>query len=225
MIITWNEVNQDNSGQLIWQDVTRHCTSWRNYYFSGDYMTTTHETTHGVNADIRNSTGGRVNAFYMLRNSAIVVNEPNFSKSAVAQYVPDNLKGDRYSMYVEGMTEWNDRPLYLWDEYTAYTNGAYCAAEIQSKEWSDWAMGPLEFSVYSLAVMAACKKYDTACYNTLREDFPRLWLRGMKSFFSARGYFPWDKQDQYLASLQSMTDSNLLDVMKDMNLYVPAPRK
>src|SRR2546426_380303 len=46
----------------------------------GDRMTTAHEATHFINAHVRNqhvrATGRRVNAFYLGRNRAVILEEP-----------------------------------------------------------------------------------------------------------------------------------------------------
>jgi hypothetical protein len=193
----------------------------------GDLVTTAHEVTHGVNADIRNAqpAGSKVNGFYLLRNQALVVPEPNFDKNQVAQFIPVALRGDRFNTYVAGMREWDDRPLYLWDEYTAYTNGAFCAAELKDKneyqgDWSDWAMGPLEFSIYTLAVMAAAKRYDSSGYSAIKSDFATVWARGWQAHHAASRYFPWDKQDAYLAAAKQLSGP-LADTLNDLGLSVP----
>lgn len=249
MKVDFPEVNQDNPGDHVWQDVTRHCTSWQTYVERNDLVTTAHEATHGANATIRNQqqAADPVNGFYLLNGTALVVKEPKFRKSLVVQYVPQALRGLRFNTYVQGMRDWDDRPLYLWDEYTAYTNGALCAAQLKDRNeytmsWSDWAMGPLEFNVYALAVMAAAQQQDKDTYTAIGPDFGILWARGWNAYFAAEKYFPWaadeiraqhtpqmfqhlvivrDKQEQLEQAIRGMTDEHLLGVLSDLKLTIP----
>lgn len=51
----WPAVNQAGKAGTVEGDVICHCKEYQNYAFPGDNVTTTHETTHGANADIRNA--------------------------------------------------------------------------------------------------------------------------------------------------------------------------
>ena len=84
-------------------------------------MTCAHETTHMINAALRNSLkkGKNINVFYLPTGWACVIEEPNMRKSQVAQFIPSNVRGYRYSTYVTGASEWDNQPLYLVDEWAA----------------------------------------------------------------------------------------------------------
>jgi hypothetical protein len=107
-------------------DIAQHLPlSYGDTYWDSDLMTAGHETTHGINSELRNNynkTGKQANGFYVLDDQAAIIVDPKIRKSAVAAYVPTSLRGDRYSTYVTGQTEWDDTPTYLFDEWVAYTN-------------------------------------------------------------------------------------------------------
>ena len=133
-----------------------------------DLVTLAHETTHGINSYIRNklnNTWLKANGFYILNNRAIIIVEPNILKSKVKNFVPLKLRGLRYKLYVEGSSAWDDRPLYLWDEWVAYLNGSKTAVELyETWLWKygrrDAMAGTIEFVVYGIAVAMAVQAYD-----------------------------------------------------------------
>jgi hypothetical protein len=56
----WPKVNNDVSGDTVYTDVVTHAKDYQSYLFPGDNVTSVHETTHKINADIRNSQGGNI---------------------------------------------------------------------------------------------------------------------------------------------------------------------
>lgn len=117
---------------------------------ASDVMTSAHETTHQINSEIANSNGGRSKnvGLYMLDDIGFVVDEPTgFTIQQVAQKVPKDFRGgicQVYDLYlVKQAASWGDRPLYLTDEWTAYTNGAVVALQMakagdkDSNRWSE----------------------------------------------------------------------------------------
>ena len=93
-------------------------------YRDNDLVTWAHETTHGINSRVRCEVGGMVNAFYCLNGWVGIYREPNFRKSQVCAFVPANLRGLGWETYMAGASSWDDRPLYILDEWVAYINGA-----------------------------------------------------------------------------------------------------
>jgi hypothetical protein len=210
-------------------------------------VTKGHETSHGIHAYIRNHlespvsfaalpgpwfpmlirrrstvTAERANGFYVLANRAVRVREPNIRKSHVIPYVPASLRGPRYQTYVVGQTAWDDTPLYLWDEWTAYVNGGLVGVDLVDNglwtyPWQDAMYGPLEFTVYALATAMAVKDRDPA-YFTAHTQFREFLAfnagRAMGAF--ARGAtmpaFKYDKQDQYLHNLRTSADAESMRV-------------
>lgn len=126
--------------------------------------TAAHEATHQINAAIRN----RVNAFYVGGGRAALVDEPGFELARVRRFVPESLEGFRYQLYLVSQAEgpWNERPLYVFDEWTAYLNECLLAlddarkAEPTTARRTDIFRSALEFAVYGAAVGRAAKKLD-----------------------------------------------------------------
>lgn len=141
-------------------------------YRDSDKVTHGHETSHGIHAHLRNNyndTGRRANAFYVLGDRAALVVEPGIRKSQVAEFIPAGLRGSRFGTYVTGQQDWDDRPLYLWDEWNAYANGGEVAVDLfQAGLWDqgqrDAVAGLLEFTVYALAVGLAVERHDPAYF-------------------------------------------------------------
>ncbi len=139
-------------------------------YFSADNITHGHETTHGINSDIRNTLGGPgKNGFYCLDGRACVLAEPKCRIRDVAPLVPAVLRGSRYNLYlVQQAHAWDDSPLYLLDEWVAYINGTTVGIDQvkrgllkgRSGGSSDDAIAPMEFTYYVLALCRAIKERD-----------------------------------------------------------------
>jgi hypothetical protein len=161
-------------------DIANHLPSqYGSTYDDPDLVTFGHETSHGIHAHLRNyenTTGEQANAFYVLGDKAALVVEPNIRKSDVAPYVPASLRDFRYDTYVTGAPDWDDTPLYLWDEWNAYVNGAEVGVNrvsegVWSEGWRDQS-GNLEFVVYAMAVAHAVSELDPsyfASYGQFRE--------------------------------------------------------
>lgn len=185
-----------------------------------DLITLAHETSHGIHAYIRNhlnNTGTRVNGFYILNNEAVIVKEPKIRKSDVARYVPQSLRGMRYSTYVTGQSAWDDTPLYIWDEWNAYVNGAVAGVSLVNSGlwnygWRDGVAGSIEFNVYALATGMAVKNRDPDYFNNYHQfkEFLAFNLkRSMKAFLEGRmmSVFTWATQDKYYQSFKQAPDA------------------
>ncbi len=165
---TWNDV-QSRSNPAWGADLTdiaNHLpSSYGNQYWDADPITAGHETSHGIHAHLRvyvHQGSERVNAFYVLGDKAAYVVEPGIRKSAIAAHVPASLRGSRYALYITGQVAWDDTPLYIWDEWNAYVNGAEVGVDMATsglwtRGWRDAVMGPIEFNVYALATAMAVK--------------------------------------------------------------------
>lgn len=131
-----------------------------------------HEGTHMVNAMVRNADGRRVNAFYCLHGKAVVVKEPKTTIARAASFVPADLRNQRFRLYLQEQAgQWNDRPLYLLDEWVAYTNEAevvldQAAAGLKYEKSTDTSYGQVEFVPYALAVIAAVEQDDPGYFDT-----------------------------------------------------------
>lgn len=196
-------------------DIVNRCGNGRNGPSLGDGRATDgHESTHMLQANLRNSNGGRVNAFYMMDGRAVIVKEPGIRKSYVARFIPDSLREHRYGTYVSGQTAWDGEPLYLADEWSAYINGCIVALDDATsgrhRETSDEACGPLELGIYCVAMAMAVEKYDPEYFQneTQFKDFMSFqWARAKEVFDKAAPVFPFSSQDQLLRNLRSSPDA------------------
>lgn len=172
-----------------------------------DLITLGHETCHGIHAYIRNNlnrTGKRVNGFYLLGDSAVIVEEPSMRKSRVAPLVPKSLRNSRYDLYVAGSPGWDDRPTYLMDEWVAYTNGAAVGVDLVKRGmwnagWRDGVRGALDFSVFVTAMALAVEQHDPVYFagNTQFREFLAWNLqRAMALFFEGRQFQEFSSRDQ-----------------------------
>ena len=204
-------------------DIAQHLpASYGDTYWDSDLLTAGHETTHGINSELRNNynkTGKHANGLYVLGDKAVIVVDPNIRKSAIAAYVPKSLQGSRYSLYVTGQIEWDDTPTYIFDEWVAYTNQSAVAVELEQKGmykygWQDAVAGELEFVVYSIALAMAVEKGDPTYWASddgkqFKEFVAWNTRRAMESFRLGMVMpdFKWDLQDKYYAAMKSSTDA------------------
>ncbi len=201
-------------------DVLRHLPlSYGNTYYDSDKVTYVHETTHGIQAHLRNyknDSGKKANAFYVGANQWALVVEPAMLKTDANPYVPQSLRESRYSLYLQGSTDWNDTPLYLFDEWVAYTNGTEAGLSLvkEGKWGGGWrdSFGSLEFTVYALAVGMAVEAKDPAYfsgYAQFREFLKWNTERAVSLYHQVKTLpeFKWDKMDQYYAKIQTGADA------------------
>lgn len=168
-IINWPAVRQvspDGIGNVL-ADIDSHMPAGHHYRFP-EKITWAHETTHGINSNIRNKyyTQNRVvNGFYVLQNRGIVVEEPKTTIAAVAGNIPQSWRGTCYQLYlVQQRRDWNDLPLYLCDEWVAYTNGAATRKDLKMEDQASEMEFTCEFTGYVLSlaytVKQKCPTYD-----------------------------------------------------------------
>lgn len=226
---TFAALNTDTSAPAgtILQDIVNHIPSNQIATYKADNMMTWgHETTHGINAHIRNNLSpdknAATNGFYLLKGQYALVKEPGIRKSEVAPIVPANLRGSRYDLYVAGQKEWDDRPLYILDEWNAYINGGAVAVELVSKGlWKDGNIdavrGIIEFNVYALATAMAVKAGDATYYKDykqFREFIAHNIRRGMVVYHEGvkTTFFGGFEQEQYMTNLRTSPDADALRV-------------
>ena len=165
---TWPKVRNVNNLGRVLNDIDSHMPAGHQYR-DGNKITWAHETTHGINADVRNKhyqpNQRRVNAFYVLNDRAAVITEPPITIAQMADMVPQDLRGPSYQLYlVQQRRDWNNEPLYLMDEWTAYTNGTECGRELNAQGWDFELLQAHNFNVYCLylakAIQERCPDYD-----------------------------------------------------------------
>jgi len=210
----------DSGWGPVLTEIARHCPpSQVDYYMvPGDLVASGHELSHGIHAYVRNELGGPgQNGFFVLDDKAAVVDEPGIRKSDVVPYIPSRYHGSRYELYILGQVEWDDTPLYVWDEWNAYINGTEVGVNLaETGAWTDGSvdvcMGPLEFVVYALAVGMATEALDPSYFatNTQFKEF-LAWntARAMdvvRECLALDDFGSWPSIDQYYSDLRTHAD-------------------
>lgn len=212
-----------NLGKVL-SDVEGHLKAGH-IYRDSDKITWTHEGTHGINSDLRQkfSRGGNcciaymdnkpvfkslehINGFYVLNNKACIINEPQSSVTAAAHEVPRSLQGTSFNLYmVQQARSWNDSPLYIFDEFSAYTNGSDCRLDLGIQQRQESTLQMLEFGVYAMCLAKACNSDDPQFKNFLRWQL----TRAMKIYRDSKVKLDnADRHDAYLEKLRSSSDAD-----------------
>jgi hypothetical protein len=134
--LDYPSVNTASSDKTLYGDIITHCKDWKHFADASSEYTTAHECTHGINNDLRLQSGDwdKKNGFYVGKNRAIILDEPAIKKNQIVDFIPQELRSARYSLYVTGQSSWDDKPLYIYDEGVAYINGAWAAIELKEQE-------------------------------------------------------------------------------------------
>jgi hypothetical protein len=178
-------------------------------YSDKDLVTWAHETTHGLNNRVRNKLhepGKFYNAFYVLDGQALVLPEPKFLISDAADSVPSHLRGDIYDLYmVKQQASWNDRPLYIWDEWNGYQNGSATRTDLDINERFGTVEYMWEMAVYSTYI--AMHKPDDAINNAL------LYMMNRTSilYYSSKNTVD---ADEYISKIKSTKE--LMDYLNSV---------
>ena len=202
-------------------DIVRHLPrSYGDTYYDSDHVTYGHETSHGIHSHIRNTmndTGSRANGFYLPGGRACLVREPMMRKSHVAAHIPSTLRWTRYSLYISGSSAWDDTPLYVWDEWNAYVNGAEVGidrydAGLWTSGWRGTVDGVIEFVVYGVAVGMAAVEREPGYFSREPNFLPFLaheLERSMALFRRGQviSVMRWDEQDAYYERLRTSAEA------------------
>lgn len=173
--------------------------------------TNAHETAHGIHASYRikhREAGRRINACYMRDGRVAIIEEPEFLISNID--VPEPLRSYRYPLYFKSqLKDWNDTPLYVLDEWTAYI----CGGETAVDDWyrcgidtdEDSVSGCLEFSVYAVALYLTAK--ERAPEYLERDGQLKAVIgfnlgRAEAAFTAGREVFRSERQDRLYEALQ-----------------------
>lgn len=187
-----------------------------------DRGTEAHENIHMINSYYSNKTRGKRRAFYIPGEAKVFyTSQPAIKKSDVSSFVPQSVRGNRYNLYIKGSPAWNDTPTYIMDEWVAYIGGAMVAVEDHyngiNKDNSDRVCGPLEFSVYSIALCMAIEQKDNKFWNDNKpfRDFVNKMLLKSHSVFN-RGKdveaFRSSSQGRILNNLRTSEDCGRMRV-------------
>lgn len=171
-------------------------------YWDADRITWVHEGTHGINSWLRTHHG--CPSFYLLRNRAILMQEPATTLSAVAARVPVSMRGEIYNLYlVQMQADWNEQPSYVFDEFSAYLNGAEARSALGISDRQETVRYAREFVGYSICVPWVANNNDPQMKAFLKYQIERARKYGSLSLLDARlrnfarSYFgpQWMKQN------------------------------
>lgn len=148
----------------------------------------------------------RVNIAFSPPNRYVVLPEPIFRKVDVASRTPGCLRGYRYATYLSGQRDWDDRPLYLWDEWAAYQVGAAVglddvAAGRWRGEWTDLVSGLVEFSLYVAVLMTVALERQDPAADYLISPFVAFWRLAQSLYLAGREKFPFAETEKLLDAL------------------------
>ena len=158
---------------------------------SGSLVTRAHEGAHFVHAEVRNAYmrqhDGRWNAFYVLDGRAAVAREPDTTIAAAAALVPPSLRLEGYDLYMVQQRMgappppeyrgsgpfrgWNELPLYIADEFSAYLVGTVASLETEPSESE--MVRTVTLGIYSLCVPMAARSDDPELCAFLRFQWER----------------------------------------------------
>jgi hypothetical protein len=155
-----------SSGKIL-GDIVAHAKSGEGFA-SSDPCTKVHETTHGI---CKRESGQQ--GVYCLENRMCYINYVNTTLSTVSRSVPASLHGKTYNLYLkQQQTYFESEPIYIFDEWVAYANGAACAIDLtesgkySSQRW-DTILFMREFDVYALTLAMVAKPTDEQFKNFL----------------------------------------------------------
>ena len=110
----------------------------------------THEKTHTVNSKLRQRYRG--GCLYILGGTFVRFEEPRFTIADVNRNV--RYRGG-VSWYLTGQPgrSWNSTPLYLFDEWSAYTNGSFAAGKDGHTGYGATLEYAMEFAYYTATLV------------------------------------------------------------------------
>jgi hypothetical protein len=154
----------DPSWGIFLTDIENHVPpSMGTTYRDINKTTWAHESSHGIHSYLNNTyrKGTRSYGMYVGNNKAAMIPQPNIKISDVAKKIPQSFRKVRYQLYlIDQAKEWNNDPLYVYDEWNAYVNGATTGIELNILEGTDYLFSCLEFNVYSLYLCLTAKELD-----------------------------------------------------------------
>lgn len=179
----WRHYNPPGcvDGQGILQEVLSRCDAQgRQNAYEPDLVTYCHEATHQLNGRIRNTLPGNWNALYVGgdRGLCVIFPEPRVTLQQAAQFVSPQMRTSTFQLYFVDMAQyWNQQPLYILDEWVAYTNGSQAAKELRVDPHGTYERA-MWFCHYTDAVIAAVEAYDPSYSHMPQlQEFVR-WHKG-----------------------------------------------
>lgn len=201
-------------GSLYSEVMNRHATG----YVENSRTTSAHETAHFINSDLRNAwfrqVGNNAAAFYIAPDKGFYTTQPSFRKNQIAAFVPNSLRFSRFPVYITGQTEWDDKPLYIFDEWTAYIIGGQVGIDdhkrsLPKSDQIDVVEGAMEFSIYAISTCMAIEKHDPKFWEDKEfRNFVYFLLHRSKDVFNeGKVIFPFKRQDGILENLKNSADA------------------
>ena len=199
----------------LMRDIVNHSPGEADEFSQYDLSTNAHEKIHGINSYICKNSVGKCNywagstGLYFGAGKAVLLPNPPMKRSQVRPFVPASLHGRRYKLYLLEQEHWEEYPLHILNEWSAYYFGA--AVAVEAAELGIWAngkagqSGPVEFFVYSLAAGMALKANAPEYYAgnpQFRECLRLMGERTMKVYPLVARYpeFNWDRWDDSMYS-------------------------
>lgn len=110
---------------------------------SNSLVTSGHELNHCLNNNARNLIRKpQVNAFYTSGGRAYIFHEPPLRLSDIAAAIPKPLRDEFYDLYlIKSQKDWENQPLYVYDEFSAYITGSITAKEYKLRDLSSTKNG------------------------------------------------------------------------------------
>jgi hypothetical protein len=149
--------------------------------------------------------------FYLLQDRAVMLTNPIGTIQEAARLVPTSARYGRYQLYmVKQAASWGNEPLYIFDEWVAYRNGAKCliwdAEHGGTPEGNtDFIFGPLEFCTYGIAV--AMMAHDKGDLSEPVASFTRWMLTDcFNIYFTGKKYAPWQTADKLYDQFKNSRD-------------------
>ena len=145
-------------------------------YRDEDLVTWAHETTHGVNSRIRNERKAKEALYCLGGRVAVFMHAPQIRRQDLAAYIPSEFRSSTAFHYVTKSVPWygpgmqivgyDTNPLYLLDEWVAYTNGSAVGLELDAAGL--WRGGDrcisvenmLMFNAYATALLTAIERHE-----------------------------------------------------------------
>lgn len=125
-------------------------------YKDNDFVTYCHETCHGIHSNIRGKY--KTDGYYLFGNAAAIFKSPKVTISQVIPFI--RHRGGVFNLYiVQQQRYWNNDPLYILDEWVAYSNGSWVGIELDLKRGESLEYA-LEFNFYVEALKKAIEKHD-----------------------------------------------------------------
>ena len=175
-------------------------------YKDSDKITWGHETSHGIHSKLRMKfrEGKKINGFYVLNNRAVIIEEPRTTIQAAARLVPRTLRGGVYQLYMVSQARSSgDTPLYVFDEWVAYANGAAVRRDLNIQSRQETCQYMLEFNVYSICVAKAANTNDPQFKNFL------MWHldRSMKLYEANKSLGDTSRTTAYWEKVKTSSDA------------------